>query len=118
MHYLFLGYAKCSTCRNAKKWLDEHQVAYDERPIIEQNPSAAELKEWIGRSGLAAKQFFNTSGLVYKALHLKDKLPGLSEAEQIEWLASDGKLVKRPLLVGEEKVWVGFKPEEWEKELK
>lgn len=118
MNYLFLGYASCSTCRKAKKWLDEHQIDYKERPIVEQNPSAAELKEWIGRSGLPVKQFFNTSGQLYRSLQLKDKLPALSEAEQIEWLASDGKLVKRPLLVGPERVWVGFKPADWEKELK
>ncbi len=118
MNYLFLEYAKCSTCRRARKWLDEHGITYETRPIVEQNPSAAELKAWIGRSGLAAKQFFNTSGQVYKALQLKDKLPALSEAEQIEWLASDGKLVKRPLLVGDDRVWVGFKPDQWEKEVK
>lgn len=117
MNYLFLEYAKCNTCRAARKWLDEHGIAYTSRPIVEQNPTAAELKEWIERSGLKAKQFFNTSGLVYKALQLKDKLPALSEAEQIECLASDGKLVKRPLLVGDDRVWVGFKPAEWEKEL-
>lgn len=118
MNYLFLGYAQCSTCRNAKKWLDEQGIDYDERPIVEQPPSAEELKAWIDRSGLTAKQFFNTSGLVYKALQLKDKLPALGEAELIGLLASDGKLVKRPLLVGEERVWVGFKPADWEKELK
>lgn len=118
MNYLFLGYAKCSTCRNAKKWLDDEGIDYDERPIVEQPPSAEELKAWIDRSGLPVKQFFNTSGLAYKALQLKDKLPALSEAEQIELLASDGKLVKRPLLVGDERVWVGFKPADWERELK
>lgn len=114
MKYLFLAYSKCSTCRNAKKWLDQHAQAYEERPILDQPPSVEELKEWIRRSGLPVKSFFNTSGLVYKALQLKDKLPSLSEEAQIELLASDGKLVKRPLLIGSDRVLVGFKLEEWE----
>lgn len=115
MKYLFLAHSKCSTCRNAKKWLDAHQIAYEERPIVEQPPTEEELKQWIDRSGLPLKSFFNTSGLVYKSLQLKDKLPSLSEEEQIALLASDGKLVKRPLLVSDNQVFVGFKPEEWEK---
>ena len=118
MKYLFLEYQKCSTCRNAKKWLDEHQVAYEDRHIIDQHPSAEELTEWIGRSKLPLKNFFNTSGLVYKAMQLKDKLPAMSEKEQIELLASDGKLIKRPLLVSENQVLVGFKAAEWEESVK
>ena len=118
MNYLFLEYPKCSTCRNAKKWLDEHKVAYDDRHIIEQNPSVEELTEWIGRSKLPLKSFFNTSGLVYKAMQLKDKLPAMSDREQIELLASDGKLIKRPLLISEDQVLVGFKVSEWEESVK
>ena len=118
MKYLFLEYPKCSTCRNAKKWLDEHKVAYDDRHIIDQNPSAEELAEWIGRSKLPLKSFFNTSGLVYKAMQLKDKLPSMSDKEQIELLASDGKLIKRPLLVSEDQVLVGVKVSEWEESVK
>lgn len=114
MKYLFLAYSKCSTCRNAKKWLDQHSLAYEERPILDQPPTVEELKEWIRRSGRPVKSFFNTSGLVYKALQLKDKLPSLSEEEQIALLASDGKLVKRPLLIGTDRILVGFKTEEWE----
>ena len=114
MKYLFLEYPACSTCRHAKKWLDEHHVIYEDRHIVENNPSEQELKEWVKRSGLPLRIFFNTSGLVYKAMQLKDKLPGMSDAEQIRLLASDGKLIKRPLLVGENGVWVGFKPELWQ----
>ena len=110
MKYLFLEYPKCSTCRNAKKWLDEHKVAYEDRHIIDQHPSAEELTEWIGRSKLPLKNFFNTSGLVYKAMQLKDKLPSMSEKEQI--------LIKRPLLVSENQVLVGFKAAEWEESVK
>lgn len=113
MKYLFLAYSKCSTCRTARQWLDEHQVVYEERPMLERPPSVEELKEWIDRSGRPIKSFFNTSGLVYKALNLKDKLPSLDEEAQIALLASDGKLVKRPLLIGEGRVWIGFKPDEW-----
>lgn len=115
MTYLFLEYAKCSTCRNAKKWLDENCISYQDRPIVEQNPSEAELKEWISRSKLPLKSFFNTSGLVYKSLQLKDKLSSMSEDEQIKLLASDGKLIKRPLIISNDIVLVGFKPEEWAK---
>ena len=118
MKYLFLEYPKWSTCRNAKKWLDEHKVAYEDRHIIDQNPSAEELTEWLGRSKLPLKNFFNTSGLVYKAMQLKDKLPSMSEKDQIELLASDGKLIKRPLLVSENQVLVGFKAAEWEESVK
>lgn len=114
MKYLFLEYPACGTCRKARKWLNEKGVEYIARPIVEQRPSAAELREWIKRSGLPLKNFFNTSGLVYKSLRLKDRLPEMSPEEQIKLLASDGKLVKRPLLVGDKRVLVGFKPEEWE----
>lgn len=111
---LFIYYPKCSTCQKAKKWLDEHHIEYTERHIVEDNPSYDELKEWYLRSGLALKRFFNTSGLLYKQMQLKDKLPSMSEDVQLELLATDGMLVKRPLLVLEDKVLVGFKVAEWE----
>lgn len=110
----FIQYAKCTTCQKAKKWLDEHHVEYIDRPIKEQNPTAEELTDWHRRSGLPLKKFFNTSGLLYKSMNLKDRLPAMTEAEQITLLASDGMLVKRPLVVGEDFVLVGFKPAEWE----
>ena len=109
----FLCYEKCSTCQKAKKWLDGQGIDYEMRPIKEQNPSAAELKAWVARSGLPLKRFFNTSGLQYKALGLKDKLPAMSEEEQLALLESDGMLVKRPLLVGDDFVLTGFKEAEW-----
>ena len=117
MSYLFLEYPKCSTCRNAKKWLDEHKVTYEDRHIIDRNPSVEELTEWIKRSKLPLKNFFNTSGLQYKALGLKDKLTAMSEDEQLALLATDGMLVKRPLLVGEDFVLTGFRAAEWEARL-
>ena len=113
--YTFLQYPACGTCRKAKKWLEENQVAYNNRLIVEDNPTEDELKVWIPRSGLPIRKFFNTSGVIYKELNLKDKLPAMSEEEQIKLLASNGKLVKRPLMVSEQQVLVGFKPEEWEK---
>ena len=109
----FICYPKCSTCQKAKKWLDENKIVYTERHIVEANPSAEELKMWYKRSGLPLKKFFNTSGLLYKSMQLKEKLDGMSEEKQLELLASDGKLVKRPLVIGEDFVLVGFKPEEW-----
>lgn len=115
MNYVFLEYSKCGTCQKAKKWLDRNKIPYEDRPIIEQNPSEKELKTWLALSKLPLKNFFNTSGLVYKALQLKDKLPEMSEDEQIKLLASDGKLIKRPILVGKDFVLVGFKPDEWER---
>lgn len=118
MNYLFLQYPKCSTCRNAKKWLDGQQVLYTDRHIIDNNPSVEELKKWITSSGLPIKSFFNTSGEVYKSMQLKDKLASLSEDEQIELLASNGKLVKRPLLISDNKVLVGFKVDAWEEFMK
>ncbi|WP_294142777.1 arsenate reductase family protein [uncultured Sanguibacteroides sp.] len=114
MTCLFLEYPKCSTCRNAKKWLDQHHILYEDRDIVVNNPAYDELKEWVRRSGLPVKSFFNTSGQLYRALQLKDKLPLLTEEEQLKLLASDGKLVKRPLLIGENRVWVGFRVEDWE----
>lgn len=113
MSVLFLEYPKCSTCQKAKKWLDEHKVTYEDRHIKDSNPTEEELKVWYQRSGQALKKFFNTSGLVYKSLQLKDKLPGMSEEEQIALLATDGMLVKRPLLILEDKVLIGFKEAEW-----
>lgn len=114
---LFLQYPPCSTCQKAKKWLDEHGVAYDARNIKEENPTQEELRSWYQRSGLPLKRFFNTSGLAYKSLGLKDKLPAMSEEEQLALLASDGMLVKRPLVVGEDFILVGFKATEWENTL-
>ena len=112
---LFLEYPPCSTCQKAKKWLDEHHVPYSARHIKENNPSYEELKTWYAMSGLPLKKFFNTSGLVYKSLNLKDKLPTMSEEEQLQLLATDGMLVKRPLVVTEDgKVLTGFREKEWE----
>lgn len=113
----FICYSRCSTCQKAKKWLDEHSIEYTERPIKEDNPSAEELKEWHERSGLPLKRFFNTSGMLYKELKLKDKLPVMSDEEQYELLATDGMLVKRPLLVSDDFVLTGFKEKEWEEAL-
>lgn len=115
---LFLEYPKCSTCRKAKKWLDENGVEYTDRHIVEQNPSVEELKMWHEKSGLPLKKFVNTSGMRYRELNLKDRLPQMSEEEQYELLSSDGMLVKRPLVVGEEFVLTGFKESEWEENLK
>lgn len=117
MKVLFLQYPPCSTCKNAKKWLDVHGVDYDSRNIKEENPNADELTEWIAKSGLPIKRFFNTSGILYKEKHLKDLLPDMSEKEQISLLATEGMLVKRPLVIGEDFVLTGFKEEEWEKYL-
>ena len=114
---LFVEYPKCSTCQKAKKWLDEHGLTYEDRHIVEDNPTYEELKDWYARSGLPLKRFFNTSGLKYKALQLKDKLPTTSEDEQLKLLATDGMLVKRPVIVMEDKVLTGFKPAEWEEKL-
>lgn len=117
MHVLFLEYPKCSTCQRAKKWLYDHGISYDDRHIKEQNPTASELKQWHEKSGQPLKKFFNTSGLVYKALELKDKLPTMSEDEQYSILATDGMLVKRPLVIADGFVLIGFKEAEWEKQL-
>ena len=114
MSYLFIQYPKCSTCQKAKQWLEDHGVSYTARHIVEENPTEQELSQWIARSGLPIKRLFNTSGLKYKALELKDKLPLMSEEEMVALLATDGMLVKRPLLIGEDTILVGFKPQEWE----
>lgn len=110
---VFLQYPPCSTCRKAKAWLDENGIAYTDRHIKEQNPTYEELKAWHEKSGLPLKRFFNTSGLLYKSMELKDKLPAMSEEEQLRLLASDGMLVKRPLLITEDRVLVGFKEADW-----
>lgn len=114
MNALLIWYPKCSTCQKAKAWLDEHGVACETRHIVEETPTAAELAEWHARSGLPLKRFFNTSGLVYKNEHIKDRLPGMSEAEQYALLAQNGMLIKRPLLLLGDRVLVGFRPAEWE----
>jgi transcriptional regulator, Spx/MgsR family len=111
---LFIEYPKCTTCRKAKKWLEDHGVSFTDRDIREDNPSVDELKQWHQRSGLPLKRFFNTSGMLYREMGLKDKLGGMSEEEQFELLASDGMLVKRPLLITGEKVLAGFREKEWE----
>jgi len=115
---LVLVYRKCSTCMKALKWLEENKVDFEERPIVEQNPTYEELKEWYQRSGLPLKKFFNTSGLVYKELQLKDKLPQMTEEEQLQLLATNGKLVKRPLVVSDDFVLVGFKEAQWQEKMK
>lgn len=115
---LFLCYPKCSTCQKAKAWLDERGISYDLRDIKTDNPTAEELTLWYRKSGLPLKKFFNTSGLQYKALGLKDKLPDMSETEQLALLATDGMLVKRPLLVGDSFVLTGFRAAEWEAALR
>lgn len=115
MSVLFLEYPKCSTCKRAKAWLMENGVAFDDRHIVEDNPTAEELKAWWEKSGLPLKKFFNTSGLVYKEQNLKERLPDMSEEEQLALLATNGMLVKRPLVIGEDFVLIGFKETEWER---
>ena len=115
---LFLEYPPCTTCKKAKKWLDDNAVAYESRHIKENNPTYEELKAWHVKSGLSLKKFFNTSGIQYRALELKDKLPTMTEEEQLRLLASDGMLVKRPILVTDTAVLTGFKAEDWEKAVK
>ena len=111
---LFLEYPPCSTCKKAKQWLMDHNIEFTARHIKEENPTAEEIDNWQVRSGLELKKFFNTSGLVYKSLNLKDKLPEMSRQEQLALLATDGMLVKRPILVTEDAVLVGFKEAQWE----
>jgi len=118
MDVLFLEYPKCSTCQKAKKWLDDNHISYTSRHIVEQNPTAEELHDWQQRSGLPLKSFFNTSGMLYRELDVKNKLPGMSESEQLNLLASDGMLVKRPLLVGKGFALPGFKEDKWRAALK
>lgn len=117
MKILFLEYPKCTTCQKAKKWLDDNGIVYEDRHIKEQNPTAEELLTWYKASGYPLKRFFNTSGLLYKSMGLKDKLSDMTEEEQIALLATDGMLVKRPLVIGEDFVLVGFRQPEWEKQL-
>lgn len=115
---LFIEYPKCTTCQKAKKWLDANNIAYTDRHIVENNPSYDELKEWYEKSGLPLKKFFNTSGLLYKELQLKDKLPAMSEEEQLKLLASNGMLVKRPIIVDGGLVMTGFQETEWAAKIK
>lgn len=110
---LFVEYPKCTTCKKAKKWLDDNHLEYIDRHIKEENPTIEELKDWHKRSGLPLKKFFNTSGLLYKELKLKDRLPSMTEEEQYQLLASDGMLVKRPVIVKDNIVLLGFKEEAW-----
>ena len=117
MKPIFICYAKCTTCQKARKWLDENQIAYDERPIKEQNPTADELRAWQKQSGLPLRKFFNTSGMLYRDLNLKDKLPAMTDKEMLSLLATDGMLVKRPLLVTGKTVVPGFKADAWKQAL-
>lgn len=115
---LFLEYPKCSTCKKAKNWLESNGVEFEDRHIVENNPTADELKAWYEKSGFPLKKFFNISGLKYKELGLKDKLPDMTEEEQINLLATDGMLVKRPLVIGDDFVLIGFKEAQWAEKLK
>ena len=114
----YICYPKCTTCKRAKAWLDEHGITYDERHIAEQNPTYDELKKWYNISGLPLKRFFNTSGVLYKSRQLKDKLPSMSEDEQLKLLSTDGMLVKRPIIIDGDTVLVGFRENEWQTLLK
>ena len=114
---IFLEYPKCTTCQKAKKWLDAHGVNYEDRHIKEENPTVEELKAWHAKSGVELKKFFNTSGLIYKNMGLKDKLPTMTDEEKYALLATDGMLVKRPLVIGEDFVLIGFKEAQWEEKL-
>lgn len=115
---LFIHYPKCTTCQKAKKWLDENNIEYTERHIVENNPSFEELKQWYEKSGLELKKFFNTSGRLYKEMQLKNKLPEMSEEEQLRLLSTNGMLVKRPIVVGNDTVLVGFREAQWTEQLK
>ncbi len=115
MSVIFLEYPKCTTCKKAKAWLEQNGISFVDRHIVEDNPAAEELKIWWQKSGLPLKRFFNTSGLLYKEMQLKDKLQGMSEEEMLELLATNGMLVKRPLIIGTDFVLVGFKEAEWER---
>ena len=110
---LFIEYPKCSTCKKAKKHLEDLGVQFEDRNIVEENPTAEELRTWIGRSGYPVKKFFNTSGMKYRELGLKDKLPQMSDEEKIELLSTDGMLVKRPILIDGDRILVGFREKEW-----
>lgn len=115
---LVLVYRKCSTCLKALKWLEDNNIQFEERPIKEENPTYEELKAWYQMSGLPLKKFFNTSGLIYKDMQLKDKLPQMSEDEQLQLLSTNGMLVKRPLVIGKDFVLTGFREKEWEEKIK
>ena len=114
MEVLFIEYPKCSTCKKAKKWLEDNNIRFKDRNIVENNPTREELRKWIKQSGYEIKKFFNTSGLKYKELNLKDKLLNMTDEEKIELLSSDGMLVKRPILISNNKILLGFKEIEWE----
>lgn len=114
---LFIEYPKCTTCQKAKKWLDDNGIIYEDRHIKEQNPTYEELKLWYSESGLPLKRFFNTSGLLYKSMGLKDKLPSMSDEEQLQLLATDGMLVKRPLIISDDVILTGFREKEWGEKL-
>ncbi len=114
---ILIGYSKCTTCKNAIKWLEENNLVFTFREIKDENPSIEELKDFHQKSDLPLKRLFNTSGLIYKSLNLKEKLPAMSDEEQFELLATDGMLVKRPLLILDDKVLIGFKPKQWVEEL-
>lgn len=118
MSYLFVEYPKCTTCKRAKKWLEENNIDFIDRDIKIENPTKEELRSWLDKSGLEIKKFFNTSGVLYREQGMKDKVKVLSQEELIDILASDGMMVKRPLIIGEDKVLVGFKEAEWESNLK
>ncbi len=113
MENLFIQYPKCSTCQKAKKWLEENKMEFTERNIVTETPTFEELTDWIEQSGQEIKKWFNTSGLKYKALNLKDKLPTMTDTEKIKLLATDGMLIKRPLFLSENKIYIGFKEEVW-----
>ena len=117
MSILFIEYPKCTTCKKAKKWLDDHGIAYEDRHIKEQNPTAEELAVWYQKSGLPIKRFVNTTGMLYREMNLKDKLPTMTDEEILELLATDGMLVKRPLAIGDDVVLTGFKEAEWTEKL-
>ena len=115
---LFIEYPKCTTCQKAKKWLCDNGITFEDRNIKEENPTYEELKAWYEKSGLPLKKFFNTSGVLYRSMELKDKLPSMSDEEQLKLLASDGMLVKRPLVVSDKAILTGFREKEWEGILK
>ena len=114
---IFIEYPKCTTCKRAKAWLDEAGIEYIDRNIKDENPTIDELREWYAKSGLPLKRFFNTSGMLYKQMSLKDKLPQMSEEEQLELLSTDGMLVKRPIIINDDTILVSFRQEEWKQKL-
>ena len=114
MKVLFIEYPKCSTCQKAKKWLEQNNIEFEDRHIVENNPTKEELKKWIKQSGYDIKKFFNTSGMKYKELNLKEKLPNMTDDEKIQILSTDGMLVKRPLIITDDLILVGFREKEWE----